>query len=70
MEDREMSDYLTTAEAAEKVRVSPCTITRLIRTGAIRAEKAGRRWLIEPDELKRWMDAQTRAAHRRLGLNP
>lgn len=54
-----MPDYLTTDEAAQKLRVAPCTVTRLIRSGQLPALRAGRRWLIDPQQLDRWLVDRT-----------
>lgn len=38
--------YLTTAEAAEFLGFSQCHIRLFIRSGQIKAQKAGRTWII------------------------
>lgn len=47
------SDYLSVAEAAELARVSPYTIRRWVRHGALTRHTAGARLLVRRDELER-----------------
>src|SRR5260370_17041167 len=54
------SGTLSVAEAAQIAHRHPETIRRAIHDGALRATKpeGGREWLIESNELRRWMKAQ------------
>ena len=52
------SPWLTLAEAAERLRVSERTITRMVGAGRIRTTTLGRRRLVRRDDL----DAFLRAA--------
>jgi excisionase family DNA binding protein len=51
---------LSVAEAAQIAHRHPETIRRAIHDSALRATKpeGGREWLIESNELRRWMKAQ------------
>ncbi len=51
---------LSVAEAAQITHRHPETIRRAIHDRTLQATKpeGGREWLIEPDELQRWMKAQ------------
>jgi len=44
--------FLTTGEFASKTGIATSSVTRLIRTGKIAAEKKSGKWLISPDQLK------------------
>jgi excisionase family DNA binding protein len=46
-----MTDYLTTAEAAQRLGVSVPRIKQLIDRGTLHAMKIGRDWLIRPADL-------------------
>lgn len=48
---------LTPAEAAVKLRVKPWSVTKLCRTGELRATKPGKSWLIPPAELDAYIEA-------------
>jgi excisionase family DNA binding protein len=49
-----MNDYLTVAEAARELRVTPRTIHRYMREGKLRAgQLSNRRWLIPASEIRR-----------------
>ena len=54
------SGNLTTAEAASIARRSQETITRALRAGKLKGTRpeGGREWIIDHDELKRWMTAR------------
>lgn len=41
----------TAAEAAEILRVTPFVVTKLCKTGALKADKPGDRYLIWPEDL-------------------
>jgi len=44
-------DFLTTAEAARELGVTPARVRQLILAGRLPAEKHGRDWLIDPASL-------------------
>lgn len=48
-----MADWLSVAEAAEKLGVNPSRIHARIREGSLSAEKVGRQWTIALDDLRR-----------------
>lgn len=50
---RQASDYLSIAEAAQLARVSPYTVRRWVRAGALTKHTAGTRLLVKRDELER-----------------
>jgi excisionase family DNA binding protein len=45
---------LTTTEVAAKAGTTRHTVEREIRRGNLKAEKAGRQWVIDPAEADRW----------------
>ena len=47
-------DILTTREAAALLGLSPKTITQAIRRGKLQAERFGRDWQIQRDDLLSW----------------
>lgn len=47
--------YLTPAEAAETLRVTPHAITRWCRSGKLKAVRAGNRWRISPADLEEFI---------------
>ena len=50
--------FRTTSEAAHILGTKPRTVTRYIERGLIAAQKPGRDYLIEEDELKRFQSAR------------
>lgn len=49
---RRSEDYLTTAEAAERLGMTDSGVRRLILTGRLPARKIGRDWIIKPADLR------------------
>ena len=49
----EVIPYLSTAEVAGAVGMTPGRVCQLAQKGEIRAEKFGRVWLIDPREVDR-----------------
>ena len=49
--------FLTAAEAADILRVSPVVVTRLCRAGKIPATKPTGSWLIASDDLASFIEA-------------
>lgn len=47
------NDYLSVAEAADLARVSPYTIRRWVKHGALTRHEAGTRVLVKRDELEK-----------------
>lgn len=54
---------MTTTEAAAALDVTRAWLWRLIKAGAIKAERRGRDWWIEPEEVERYR-RERRPAHR------
>ena len=54
---------LTTREAADRLGIKPRSVVWAIRQGYIKAEKRGRDYWIEDEEVKRYAD-ERRPAHR------
>lgn len=52
-----VSKQLTADEAAEVLRIGPFQVVLLCRTGQIRASKPGKSWLIDPADLRAYLDA-------------
>lgn len=55
-----MQDFLTPKEAAAALGLSVATITRCVKRGAPvhRWGSTGRRYRIDPQEFRRWMERQ------------
>jgi excisionase family DNA binding protein len=45
-------NLLTVAQAADLLGISPQRVRQLISAGRLKAEKAGRDWLIDPPDLE------------------
>jgi excisionase family DNA binding protein len=50
--------FLKTEEVLAYLRVTPRTIYRLIRSGALPAVRIGRQWRFRQSDLDRWLDQQ------------
>ena len=46
-----LSDYIMVEEAAKRLGFTEANITRLIRTGKLKATKRGRRYIILPEAI-------------------
>lgn len=55
--------YLTTREAADRLRVRPRTVKWLIRQQQITAQRIGEEFLIEESDLAAFIDVHTVPAH-------
>ncbi len=49
--------FFTTTEVATKLKVAPRTVGEWIRTGQLRAIKAGRDWRVSPGDLEAFLHA-------------
>lgn len=47
--------FYTIEEVAEKLRMHPESVRRLIRQGKIKASKGGNKWLISPNDLEKYL---------------
>ncbi len=47
-----MSEYLTPEEVATQLRVTPKAVRAWCRAGQLKADRAGRRWLIKPADVQ------------------
>lgn len=52
-----VAKQLTADEAAEILRIGPFQVVILCRTGQLRASKPGKSWLIDPADLRAYLDA-------------
>ncbi|MGZ4516404.1 MAG: helix-turn-helix domain-containing protein [Mycobacteriaceae bacterium] len=52
-----MTEYLTAAEVAEKLRKTPWYVRRLCRTGQLEAATIGREWRITPTAVEAFVAA-------------
>ena len=43
---------------AEEIGLSSSTVYKMLRHGAIPAKKAGRNWLVRPEDVSEWADRQ------------
>lgn len=56
------NDMLTTQQFAEKASVSASTVSKWLRSGKIKGEKEGRKWMISADQLPQVSASQEPAA--------
>jgi excisionase family DNA binding protein len=49
--------FFTTTEVASRLKVAPRTVGEWIRTGQLRAIKAGRDWRVSPNDLEAFLHA-------------
>jgi excisionase family DNA binding protein len=47
--------FLTPAEVAARLRVSPAVVLRLVRRGELPAVRVGRVWRVDEEEFRRWI---------------
>jgi excisionase family DNA binding protein len=55
----EPETFLTVQEVADRLRVAPRTIYRLLAEGAIEAVRVGRNWRVSPSALERYLMTNT-----------
>lgn len=53
---------MTAAEVAEVLRIKPMEVSSLCKSGELPATKPGLKWLINPDDLKAYLDAHRNVA--------
>jgi len=51
--------YLTAAQAAEMLHVTPWRITEACRSAELKAAKVGKAWLIRPADLAAYVEAHS-----------
>lgn len=63
--------FMTPAEVAAELRVSPAVVLRLVRRGDLPALRVGRLWRVDRDDLRRWIrrHRQGVTANARAALN-
>jgi excisionase family DNA binding protein len=54
--------YITPAEAAAQLRVTRRTLYRWIATGQLKAYKAGDKWLIDPEDVRNFLQENKKPA--------
>jgi len=54
-----VSPQLTAPEVAEVLRVGTFTVIELCRSGALRASKPNKSWLVDPADLRAYLDAHS-----------
>lgn len=52
-----MSKQLTAPEVAHILRCGTWQVLQLCRTGALRASKPGKSWLVDPADLRAYLEA-------------
>lgn len=52
-----VSPQLTASEVAKVLRVGDFTVIELCRSGQLRASKPGKSWLVDPADLRAYLDA-------------
>lgn len=60
-----LEQRLTADEAAPFLKRSPLTVRRLCHSGALRATKDGRQWLIHPDDIEDYLDSKANRPRRK-----
>jgi excisionase family DNA binding protein len=64
----QFDDYVTVADAAERLGIHPESVRRLIRTGRLPAKKFSVSWLIERDVLEQFASGYDRRPGNRATL--
>jgi len=54
--------FLTTDEVAERLRIQKTTLQRWCREGKVPYTRVGRRYLIAPADLEKWLKKRTQRA--------
>ena len=57
--NRNLVAFLTTEDVLGYLRVTPRTIYRLIRSGALPAVRIGGQWRFRRSDINRWLDEQS-----------
>ena len=60
MADNPTPAFLTTEEVAERLRVDKTTLQRWCREGQMPHTQVGRRYLIDPADLEKWLKKRTK----------
>jgi excisionase family DNA binding protein len=55
---RTTAEHYTTAEVAEKLRITPAGVTKRINRGQLPAVRVGRRWLVPRETLDAMLQPQ------------
>lgn len=58
-------ETLTAEQAAPILKRSALTVRRLCHSGALRATKDGRQWLIRPDDIEEYLDSKANRPRRK-----
>jgi excisionase family DNA binding protein len=70
MPEHPVPAFLTTEEVAERLRVQKTTLQRWCREGKMPHTQVGRRYLIAPADLEKWLHKRTkRETWRKRGGN-
>jgi len=54
-----MEDYLTVEEVAQRLKLHPDTVARLLREKKLPGYKVAGSWRISPSELREWMEKRS-----------
>jgi excisionase family DNA binding protein len=57
-----VSPQLTAEDVAAVLRIGSWSVVQLCRTGQLRASKPGKSWLIDPADLRAYLDAHSNQA--------
>jgi excisionase family DNA binding protein len=63
-------EWFTLPQIAEMLSVNPSTVRHWVNTGRLSAEKRGRRWLVEREDLETIMAQRRRRAGRSAIIEP
>src|ERR1700753_2771145 len=58
--DLRLMPMIGTSEAATRLGISPRRVAAMIQTGQLHAEKVGKTWVIDADDLARFAKSQRR----------
>lgn len=56
-----MNELLTIAEVAERLKLSPQTIYKMIKDRTLPAIRVGSQWRISEQKIQEWLDARTQS---------
>lgn len=58
------TNLFNSRQAAEMLNLSPLTITNLVRSGKLKANKVGREWIFTAEDLKAYQEKKTVQANK------
>lgn len=57
----------TTAKLAEATKLTPRHVARLVKSGAIKGQKAGHDWIVSDEDAQKFIDERKQVAETKKG---